>query len=74
MKASPELPSREPNLFFAANEHRERLTNERLLGPVDLIVEDVSDDSVSRARVHRFEEYQVAGVHDYRIVDLRPNK
>jgi Uma2 family endonuclease len=39
-----------------------------------LIVEVVSDHSLSRARVDRLEEYQVAGVRDYRIVDLRPNK
>ena len=40
----------------------------RVSGPADLIVEVVSDDSVSRDRSDKFYEYQAAGV---RILDYR---
>jgi len=41
-------------------------------GPADLIVEVVSDDSVSRDRSDKFYEYQAAGVREYWIIDPRP--
>lgn len=74
MRATPDGPAREPDLLFVASEHLQRLTRERLSGPADLIVEVVSDDSVYRDRVDKFEEYEAAGVREYWIVDPRPDK
>lgn len=72
MKLTPTGPSREPDILFVAQEHRERLTEERLEGAADLVVEVVSDDSVMRDRVRKFTEYQAAGVREYWLIDSRP--
>jgi Uma2 family endonuclease len=72
MRAMPDGPSREPDVLFVAREHLERLTEVRLSGPADLVVEVVSDDSVSRDRADKFYEYQAAGVMEYWIIDPRP--
>jgi Uma2 family endonuclease len=72
MRATPDGPAREPDLLFVAQEHLERLTEIRLSGPADLVVEVVSDDSVSRDRADKFYEYQSAGVTEYWIIDPRP--
>jgi len=40
-------------------------------GPADLVVEVISDDSVSRDRADKFYEYQSAGVLEYWIIDPR---
>lgn len=74
MKATPDSPAREPDIFFVAREHRDRLTEDRLVGPADLIVEIISDDSVSRDRSRKFYEYQEAGVREYWIIDPRWGK
>lgn len=66
--------SREPDLVFISDKHRHRLTEARLEGPADLAVEIVSDDSVDRDRVDKFEEYAIAGVHEYWIHDPRPGE
>ncbi|HQI86267.1 MAG TPA: Uma2 family endonuclease [Anaerolineae bacterium] len=63
--------SREPDLFFVATEHLERLTAKRFQGPPDLIVEIVSPDSVKRDRNDKFQEYRKAGVREYWIIDPR---
>ena len=67
-------PSREPDLFFLAKDHLDRLTPERVVGAPDLIVEVVSDDSVHRDRVDKFDQYETAGVPEYWIIDNRPNQ
>jgi Uma2 family endonuclease len=72
MRATPDGPAREPDLLFVAREHLDRLTEERLNGPADLVVEVVSDDSVARDRADKFYEYQAAGVREYWILDPRP--
>src|SRR5712691_5468402 len=72
MRAIPDGPAREPDVLFVAREHLERLTETRLSGPADLVVEVVSDDSVSRDRADKFYEYQSAGVQEYWIIDSRP--
>lgn len=74
MKVSAAGSAREPDIFFVANENLERLTEDRLVGPADLIVELVSDDSVQRDRNRKFQEYRDAGVREYWIVDPRPDK
>jgi len=70
----PGQSARQPDLFFIAREHMARLTPERLLGPPDLVIEIISDDSVQRDRRDKFREYRVAGVPEYWIIDPRPNK
>jgi Uma2 family endonuclease len=72
MRALPEGPAREPDLLFVAREHLHRLTEARLSGPADLVVEVVSDDSVARDRADKFYEYQAAGIPEYWIIDPRP--
>jgi len=37
-----------------AREHADRITDERVAGPADLIVEVISDDSVGRDRGDKF--------------------
>ena len=72
MRVSPDGSAREPDILFIANEHRERLTEERLAGPADLVVEVISDESVARDRADKFYEYEQAGVREYWIIDPRP--
>jgi Uma2 family endonuclease len=74
MKLSPDGPSREPDILFIANEHLDWLTPERLQGPADLVIEIVSDDSVTRDRVDKFDEYEECGVREYWIIDPRPHR
>ena len=74
MRATPDGPAREPDLIFIASEHLDRLSQERLSGPADLVVEVISDDSVARDRADKFYEYQEAGVREYWILDSRPGR
>jgi len=74
MRATPDGPAREPDLLFIASAHLERLTEARLRGPADLVVEVVSDDSVARDRAEKFYEYQAAGVAEYWIIDPRSGR
>jgi Uma2 family endonuclease len=74
MRAMPDGPAREPDLIFVAREHLDRLSQERLSGPADLVVEVISDDSVARDRADKFYEYQAAGVREYWILDSRPGR
>ncbi len=66
--------AREPDVLFLARAHLARLTPERLLGPADLVVELVSDDSVDRDRIAKLGEYEVAGVPEYWLFDPRPRR
>jgi len=66
--------SRAPDLLFVAREHLDRLTPERLIGPADLVIEVVSDDSVRRDHLEKFAEYATAGVPEYWLFDPRPSK
>lgn len=74
MRATPDGNAREPDLLFVATEHTDRLTHRELSGPADLVIEVVSDESVSRDRTDKFYEYQEAGVREYWIIDPRPGK
>jgi Uma2 family endonuclease len=66
--------SREPDLLFVAREHAERITPERLNGPADLVIEIISDSSVTRDRETKFAEYQAAGIPEYWMIDPRPGR
>lgn len=74
LKATPEGSSREPDIMFVAGEHADRRTRDRVAGAPDLIVEIVSNDSVHRDRVDKFEEYEDAGVPEYWVIDPRPGR
>jgi Uma2 family endonuclease len=74
MQCDPDGNSREPDILFVSTEHLDRLTPRRLEGAADLIIEVVSDDSVSRDYDDKFVEYQECGVQEYWIVDPRPRR
>ena len=74
MRVYPDGAAREPDIIFIATEHMDWLTDKRLVGPADLAVEVISDDSVHRDRVDKFYEYQEGGVREYWIIDPRPGK
>jgi len=74
MRAVADGPAREPDLLFIAQDHLERLSESRLNGPADLVIEVVSDDSVARDRADKFYEYQAAGIPEYWIIDSRPGR
>lgn len=71
MRARPGGSGREPDIFFVTTEHLDRLTEQQLVGPADLAVEVISDDSVGRDRAEKFYEYEEAGVSEYWIIDPR---
>jgi len=74
VKIKPDGNAREPDIIFIANEQLERLTADRVNGAPDLIIEIISDESVSRDRVKKFDEYEAGGVPEYWIIDNRPNR
>lgn len=74
MRAVPGGNAREPDVFFIRNERVGLMRDTFLDGPADLVVEVVSDDSVTRDRVEKFDEYQEAGVREYWVIDPRPGQ
>jgi Uma2 family endonuclease len=74
VRLSPTGSSREPDLFFVAKENLSRLTQDRLNGPPDLVIEIVSKSSVKYDRDEKFKDYQQSGVREYWIIDPRPGK
>ncbi len=71
MRLTPDGSAREPDLMFIAQNHLERVTPERVVGPPDLIIEIISDESVHRDRVDKFDEYEAGGVPEYWLIDYR---
>jgi Uma2 family endonuclease len=69
MKTGPELPGREPDILFIAQEHLDRLKEMYLDGPADLVVEIVSPESMARDRGEKFYEYEKGGVREYWLID-----
>lgn len=69
-----ENSGREPDILFITNEHLERLLDNRLDGPADLVVEVISADSVRRDREDKYKEYREAGILEYWVIDPRPEK
>jgi Uma2 family endonuclease len=74
MRLLPDGPAREPDLFFLAAAHLDRLTETELNGAADLAIEIISDESVGRDRGDKFYEYQEGGVREYWLIDPRPRK
>ncbi|HLJ54837.1 MAG TPA: Uma2 family endonuclease [Chthonomonadaceae bacterium] len=69
MKTGPDLPGREPDVFFVATEHLDRLREKYLDGPADAVFEIVSADSVTRDHLWKRSEYESGGVREYWIID-----
>ncbi len=65
---------REPDVMFIAKQHTARVIENRIDGPADLVIEVVSDDSVTRDREDKFYEYEAAGIPEYWIIDPRSNR
>jgi Uma2 family endonuclease len=59
---------REPDIFFIAKAHEDRI-GERVCGVPDLIVEVISSSTLKTDRMEKFEEYAKAGVAEYWLVD-----
>jgi Uma2 family endonuclease len=74
MRLVDQRASREPDLLYVRRENLERVTPDRLDGPADLVVELVSDDSVTRDRVAKRNEYAAAGIPEYWVLDPRPRR
>jgi Uma2 family endonuclease len=74
MKVMPDSNAREPDILFVATENLWRITDKKLEGPADLLIEVVSTESVKRDRDDKFYEYQDAGVREYWIIDPRPRR
>ena len=72
MRAMPGGPVREPDLLFVARDHLDRITEDGLAGPADLVIEIISDESLRRDRADKFYEYQEAGIPEYWLFDPRP--
>lgn len=67
-------PSREPDIAFIAKGSMDRLTEARMIGPVDLAIEVASLGTISIDRTDKFYEYQQSGVREYWLIDPRPGK
>jgi Uma2 family endonuclease len=59
---------REPDIFFVAQEHSDRI-GERVYGPPDLVVEVLSPGTWRTDRHEKLFEYAQAGVEEYWMVD-----
>ncbi|MFN8453867.1 MAG: Uma2 family endonuclease [Anaerolineae bacterium] len=71
VKLWPGGPSREPDIIFIRRENLSRITEQKVEGAPDLVVEVISPGSVSIDRVAKFSEYERAGVGEYWIIDPR---
>jgi Uma2 family endonuclease len=72
MRLGQDGAAREPDILFIAQKHIDRLSERRLDGPADLVIEIVSESSASRDRLEKFAEYQAAGIPEYLLLDPRP--
>lgn len=74
MRLPQQKAARQPDILVITNQNLPRLSQERLEGPADLVVELISKDSVRRDRQDKFQEYQAAGVREYWVIDSRPGR
>lgn len=74
IKLWPDGPSREPDLIVVTKENLAGLTDRRFEGAPDLLIEIISPGSVTEDRVHKFTEYEQAGVREYWIIDARSHQ
>ena len=64
--------SREPDVLFLATANYGRQSENRIVGPADLVIEVISTESINRDRGDKFYEYQDNGVREYWVIDPRP--
>lgn len=67
-------PAWEPDIMVLRRENLSRLTEDRLDGPADLVIEVISPGSVRHDRDDKFRAYQAGGVREYWVIDSRPNR
>lgn len=60
---------RAPDLVFVAADHLDRLHEDHLEGPADLVVEIVSPGTAGIDRGDKFYEYEAGGVREYWLID-----
>jgi Uma2 family endonuclease len=64
-----ETSRREPDLQIVLNDNPGKLTETAMLGPADLCIEIVSQESFSRDYGDKHMEYERAGVKEYWLID-----
>ena len=69
MKTGGDLPGREPDVLFVADQHLDRLKDTYLDGAADVAVEVISPESLVRDRGDKFYEYEKGGVGEYWLID-----
>lgn len=74
LRCHPNGNSREPDIMFIRSENLEHISENRMEGAPDLIIEVVSNESVARDYDDKFIEYQECGVSEYWIIDPRPRR
>ncbi len=60
---------RQPDIMFVSNENLHRLQKQYVDGTTDLIIEIVSPESLGRDTQDKFQEYEMAGVKEYWMID-----
>jgi Uma2 family endonuclease len=71
VRLQPGGRGRAPDVLLLLEEHRDRLGEQFIDGPADLVIEVVSKESASRDRDEKFREYEAGGVPEYWILDPR---
>lgn len=69
MRLTEQRPHREPDLLVVLNEHLDRIKENYLDGPADLVVEIVSPESDGRDYGDKRAEYEAGGVREYWLFD-----
>jgi Uma2 family endonuclease len=74
MRTKTEGNAREPDVFLVLHANPGVASEKEFAGAPDVVVEVISDDSVYRDRVTKYDEYEAAGVREYWLIDSRPNR
>ena len=74
MRFEPGGPHREPDVLFVRGANLDRWTAQRLIGPADLVVEVLSEDTAGEDRGRKPAQYAALGVAEYLMVDARPGR
>jgi Uma2 family endonuclease len=69
MVLGDKIKGREPDIFFVKTENLHRIGEKFFDGAADLVIEVLSPESVTRDTQDKFEEYEIAGVKEYWIID-----
>jgi Uma2 family endonuclease len=66
--------TRQPDVLVVLSKNEDRLMDEWLEGPADLVIEVVSDDSERRDRRDKLAQYAEVGVPEYWLVESRSGR